>query len=108
MCWIKVEDKMPTENTWVIGLCKLTHEVNKDHAPVVFQVKYQKEKGWSDWCGDIEEDTDWRVIAWLPLPPADPLINMELMEKVSKAVCGEGTFPPEFQKHLTENFWSLL
>ena len=99
---------MPPENIWVIGLCKLSHEVNKGHAPVVFQVKYQKERGWSDWCGDLQEDTDWVVTAWMPLPPDKPLINLQLMNKISEAMNGEGEFPPEFQKQLIDNFWSLL
>jgi len=109
MCWIKIEEKMPPENTWVIGLCKLMAEPCKDHDPVVFQVKYQKGKGWSDWCGDLQKDEDWVVTAWLPLPTQEkPLINLELMEKITKALNGEGEFPPEFQKHLIDNFWSLL
>jgi hypothetical protein len=108
MCWIRIEEKMPPENTWVIGLCKLQADICKDNDPVVFQVKYQKDKGWSDWCGDIQKDTDWVVTAWLPLPSDKPVINLELMAKITEAMNGKGEFPPEYQRHLIDNFWSLL
>jgi hypothetical protein len=68
MIWNKVEEKLPEGNTWVVGLCKLTAPILKDHDPVVFQVKYQKHCGWSDWCGDRESDSDWKVLAWTPMP----------------------------------------
>lgn len=108
MAWTKIEEKMPPENIWVIGLCKLMAPILTDHDPVAFQVKYQKERGWSDWCGDLQEDTDWRVTAWMPLPSEKPLINLQLLEEITGAMNGEGKFPPEFQKYLIDNFWSLL
>jgi len=67
MTWNKPEDK-PQERQWVLGLCQLNDITLVGYNPVVFQVKYTKHHGWTDWCGDGEKEGDWTVIGWMPIP----------------------------------------
>jgi hypothetical protein len=61
----KEENKIPDDSRWVLGHCSL----NFDPKQVVsFQVKHDS-GGWSDWCGDYDEDGDWKVISWEELSP---------------------------------------
>jgi len=64
--WIKVEGWLPDDNVWVLGLCEVG--LPEHRQKVVFQVKYQKEVGWSDWCGDREDDSSWKVTHWMSIP----------------------------------------
>ena len=64
----KVETKKITENEWVIGLCVHNVMSTTDDPPFWTQVKFQKDKGWSDWCGDILTDTDYKILDWFPIP----------------------------------------
>ena len=61
-------DNKPKEREWVLGLCQLTNITLVGYNPVIFQVKYTRKYGWTDWCGDNENDLDWKVIGWCSIP----------------------------------------
>ena len=65
--WVSVDIK-PPNNQWVLGSCRMTADNLKDHPPYIFQVKYEERCGWSGWCGDLEIDSEWKVLKWMPLP----------------------------------------
>lgn len=65
--WVNIQDRMPKDAVWVIVLAEIISEVTKG-MKVAFQAKHESHVGWSDWCGDLEKDDDWKVIAWVLMP----------------------------------------
>jgi hypothetical protein len=61
--WISVDDKMPEEKRWVLGLVETTGHIQ----PVILQVHLNENGIWKDLQGNIP-DGSWEVIYWKPLP----------------------------------------